>query len=235
MTHQGRLVSTVAVAVLVAVLAASPASAGKTDRIHVGGSTPSPSGGSEDVLIDDDFSAENWNVVTDDRKSITYRGDALNVQVFKPEYFVWTRPNSDTYRDVHIEATMVNNTGSDDQTAFGFICDQQTDNSDNFYYFAVTPTGDYAIARAVKDKDDVVLSNNNKWATSDLIAKNAASYRVAADCAEGQLTLYVDGNQIASVSDSTYTEGSVGLLVWSDTDATKTDALIDDFRLTQLH
>jgi hypothetical protein len=235
MTYQGRLVSTVAVAALVALLAATPASAGKTDRIHLSGSSLPPTSASEDVLIDDDFSTENWNVVTDDRKSITYEADALKVQVFKPEYFVWSRPNSTVYSDIHVEATMVNNTGSDEQTAFGFICDQQEDNSDNFYYFAVTPTGDYAIARAVKDKDDVVLTNNNKWATSDLIARNAASYRIAADCAKGKLTLYVDGNQIASVSDTTYAQGSVGLLVWSDTDAKKTDASIDDFRLTQLH
>jgi hypothetical protein len=233
MTGEGKLVSTIGVAMLLAIGATLPATAGKIDRTPVGVSHP-PSPASEDVLFDDDFSSENWNVVTDDRKSITYEGEALSIEVFRPEYFIWTRPNSTIYKDIHVEATIANKQGSDAQTAFGFLCHQQADDNDNFYYFAVTPTGEYAIARAAEGKNDVFLTNNDKWATSDLIARNAQSYRVGADCANGELTLYVDGTQIASASDSTYTQGSTGLIVWSATDAKKTAVTVDDFEVTQL-
>jgi hypothetical protein len=46
------------------------------------------------------------------------------------------------------------------------------------------------------------------------------------------LTLYVDGQQIATVSDSTYTSGGVAVLVWSAEEAG--DVTFDDFVLTKL-
>ena len=82
--------------------------------------------------------------------------------------------------------------------------------------------------------DDVFLTNNDQWAKSDLIAKNAASYRMGADCGNGKLTLYVDGQQVASVDDMTYTSGGIALFVWSGKDATKTDVSFDDFKMTNL-
>ena len=47
------------------------------------------------------------------------------------------------------------------------------------------------------------------------IPNNASSYRVSADCGNGRLTLYVDGQQIASVTDNTYGTGRAGLFTWS--------------------
>ncbi len=54
------------------------------------------------------------------------------------------------------------------------------------------------------------------------------------DCGKGTLALYVDGQQIASVSDTTYSGGGVGLFTWSGEDATKTDVSFDDFMVAQL-
>ena len=67
-----------------------------------------------------------------------------------------------------------------------------------------------------------------------MIAENAASYRIGADCGNGTLTLYVDGNQIASVSDTTYTTGRVGVIAWSGDEAPAADVLFDDFVVTRL-
>jgi hypothetical protein len=105
---------------------------------------------------------------------------------------------------------------------------------DSFYYFAMTPAGQYAIAKATVDQSDVFLTNNDEWANSDLIPKNASSYRVGADCGNGALTLYVDGQQIASVLDATYTRGGVGLFTWSGEEATSTNVSFDDFEMKEL-
>ena len=113
------------------------------------------------------------------------------------------------------------------------LCHQQVVN-DSFYYFAITPAGEYAIVKAALAQTDVFLTNSDQWGTSDLIAKDAASYRVGADCGNGTLALYVDGQQIASVSDSTYTSGAVGLLTWSGEEATSADVTFDDFVVTKL-
>ena len=184
-------------------------------------------------LLEDNFEGSgNWGTGTDSDSSVEYSNGGLHVQIFKQNYFVWSTPDDQNYENVHIEVTVVNN-GTDSTTAFGILCHQQAVN-DSFYYFAVTPGGEYAIAKAALAATDVFLTNNDQWAQSDVIAKDAASYRVGADCGNGTLTLYVDGQQIASVSDSTYANGHVGLLAWSGEDVASGDVTFDDFVMTKL-
>ena len=78
------------------------------------------------------------------------------------------------------------------------------------------------------------LTNDDSWASSPLIPTDAASYRVGADCGNGTLTLYVDGQQIASVPDTSYVSGGVALFTWSGEEATTTDVSFDDFLMTEL-
>lgn len=90
------------------------------------------------------------------------------------------------------------------------------------------------IARADVNQTGAILTNNNEWGTSGLITQDASSYRIGADCGNGTLTLYVDGQEIDSVSDSSYTSGGVALFTWSALEATTTDISFDDFVLTSL-
>jgi len=187
------------------------------------------------VLLSDDFPSQRWGTGTDKDSSIEYANEALKVVVFTKNWFVWsTPPNNEDYQNVHMEVTVLNN-GTDSTTAFGLMCNQQASAKSSFYYFAVTPAGEYAIAKATADQSDVFLTNNDQWASSDLIKKDAPSYRVGADCASnGTLTLYVDGQQVASTSDVSYTSGGVAVITWSGEEATKTDVSYDDFLMTQL-
>ena len=188
-----------------------------------------------DSLLEDDFSEgrTKWGTGTDADSAVEYVDDALNFQVFTQNYIVWTTPNDSDYENVHMEVTVINN-GTDSNTAFGFQCDMQHPITDSHYYFAVTAGGQYAIAKAALALDDVFLTNNDEWADSDLIAKDAASYHIGADCGNGKLTLYVDGQQIASVDDTSYTSGGIALFAWSAKDATNTNVSFDDFTMTQL-
>ena len=196
---------------------------------------PEASVSSSDVLFDDDFSAgrDQWGTGTDADSAVEYVDNALNIQVFKKNFVVWSYPNQDDYKNVHMEVTVKNN-GTDANTAFGFKCDMQHPITDSHYYFAITPGGEYAIAKASLALDDVFLTNNDKWAKSDAITKNAPSYHIGADCGNGKLTLYVDGKQVASVDDSTYTSGGIALFAWSSKDATTTNVSFDDFKMTKL-
>ena len=190
--------------------------------------------GSGQLPQQDDFSNSDsgWGVGTDSDSSIEYSEGVLHVQVFTQNYFVRTAPDVVEYENVHIEVTVINN-GTDSTTAFGILCNQQSVN-DSFHYLAVTPAGEYAIVRATAGQTDLFLTNNDQWALSDLIAPDAPSYRLGADCGNGALTLYVDDQQIAAVSDTTYTRGRVGLFTWSGVDAAKTDVSFDDFVMTKL-
>ena len=114
------------------------------------------------------------------------------------------------------------------------MCNQQYPITDSRYYLAITPSGEYAIGKAALAIDDVILSNNGEWGKSDLIAKDAASYRIGADCGNGKLALYVDGQQIASASDTTYTNGGITLFIWSGDKVDSVNVTFDDFVMTQL-
>ena len=81
---------------------------------------------------------------------------------------------------------------------------------------------------------DLFLTNNDQWAESDQIAKNATSYRIGADCGNGTLILYVNGKQIASVQDSSYEKGKVALFALSSTEEDGADVTFDDFIVTDL-
>lgn len=185
-------------------------------------------------LLQDDFSGDsNWGTGTDSDSSVEYASDALRFQIYRDNYIVWSTPNDEVYENIHVEVT-VNPGDSDVDTAFGIICYQQNPITDSYYYMVITPAGDYAIAKAALALTDVFLTNDDQWAVSDLIEKNKSSYRVGADCGNGTLTLYVDGQQIASVNDTTYTSGGVGLQVWSGADVSTADISFDDFVVTKL-
>ena len=185
-------------------------------------------------LVKDDFSDSNsgWGTGTDTDSSVEYSNGGLQMLVYTPNYLTWSTPNTTDYENVHVEATVTHN-DTNPTTAFGVICNEQGVLA-SYYYFVITPSGEYAIAKASVALSDVFLTNNDQWGSSDLIAENAASYRVGADCGNGTLTLYVDGNQIASVSDTTYTTGRVGMITWSGDEAPSADVVFDDFVVTAL-
>jgi len=186
------------------------------------------SGGS---LFEDDFSGDsNWGTGTDSDSSVEYSGNALNFSVSRDYYFVWSTPNDEDYENVHIEVTATNDS-TDSTGAFGIICDLQI--TDTSYYFAVTGAGEYAIGRYTL-VDDILLTNDGQWGTSDAITSGASSYRIGGDCGNGTLILYVDGQQIDSVTDDYYSTGNVGLFAWSGEDINGTDVTFDDFVVTKL-
>lgn len=191
-------------------------------------STPSPT-----VLLSDDFSLAQWGTGTDADSAVEYADGALQMIVYTKNYFVWSTPNDQDYQNVHMEVTAINN-GTDSTTAFGLMCNQQAGADSSFYYLAITPAGEYAIAKATQGESDVFLTNNDQWASSDLITTDAASYRISADCGNGTLTLSVDGQQIASVSDASYANGGIALFTWSGEEATNTNVSFDDFLMTEL-
>jgi hypothetical protein len=190
--------------------------------------TPGPA-----VLLSDDFSSTQWGTGTDADSSVEYANGSLQMIVYTKNYFVWSTPNDQDYQNIHMEVTAINN-GTDSTTAFGLMCNQQAGADNSFYYLAITPAGEYAIAKAAAGQSDVFLTNNDQWASSDSIATDAASYRLGADCGNGTLTLYVDGQQIVSVSDASYASGGVAIFTWSGEEATTTNVSFDDFLMTQL-
>jgi len=198
---------------------------------NFGNSNPPNVPNNAKVILSDDFSSAQWGTGTNTDSSVEYVSETLQMIVFTKNWFVWSTPNAKDYSNVHMEVKAINN-GTDSTTAFGLMCAKTGDSS--FYYFVITPAGQYAIAKAAIGQRDLFLTNDDQWADSSAIATNADSYRVGADCGGGTLTLYVDGQQIASVTDSSYSSGQVAVVVWSGENATNTNVSFDDFLMTEL-
>jgi hypothetical protein len=184
------------------------------------------------ALLEDDFAGSdtNWGTITSTDSSVEYSNEMLNFSVNTENYFVWSTPNDEDYGNIHVEVA-ANNDSTDSTAAFGIICNLQI--TDTSYYFAVTGAGEYAIGKYTL-LGDTLLTNDGNWGTSDAIVSGADSYRIGADCGNGVLTLYVDGQQVDSVSDDTYETGNVGLFAWSGADTNGTNVSFDDFVVTNL-
>ena len=183
------------------------------------------------VLLEDDFSSENWGTGTDADSSVEYSGESLNMSIYKDFWFVWSTPNDEDYENIHVEVT-ARSDSTDSTGAFGIICNLQITGTS--YYFAVTGAGEYAIGRYTLT-DDVLLTNGAKWGTSDAVSSGADSYRIGADCgSDGTLTLYVDDQKVDSVTDDYYLSGNVGLFAWSGEETNGTNVTFDDFVVTKL-
>ena len=190
-----------------------------------GGNPPS-----DRPLFQDDFRGRdsNWGVGTDADSAVEYVNDALQFILYTTNYFVYSTPGETEYQNIHIEVTVANSS-ADKNAAFGIMCRQQF-MDDEFYYAYITPNGDYGIVMSQFIEDDVDLATGS----SDLIPQNAASYRLGFDCGNGVLTLYVNGQQIDTAADATYTGGTVALFAWSDEVPSGVTVSFDDFIITAL-
>jgi hypothetical protein len=180
-------------------------------------------------IFSDNFSSTStgWGTGTDAESSVEYVDGGLQFKVFSDRFVTWSGPDQEKYSDIHIDVTVKNNS-TDDLALFGIICHEQ--DSQAFYYLGVGGDGYYAIAKSEVDKDNEYYADGN---SSDIPTGNEP-FTLSADCGTGNLVLYVNGQQIASAQDSTFTSGYIGLFAWSNEEANSTDVTFDDFVLSEL-
>lgn len=218
-------------ALLVCSLACSAVSGFMATPTPAPTSTPLPSPTPEPSaeIFSDNFSSTStgWGTGTDAESSVEYVDGGLQFKVFSDLFVTWSGPDQEKYSDVHIDVTVKNNS-TDELALFGIICHEQ--DSQAFYYLGVGGDGYYAIAKSEVDKDNEFYADGN----SSAIPTDNQPFTLSADCGTGNLALYVNGQQIASAQDSTFTSGYIGLFAWSNEEANATDVTFDDFVLSEL-
>jgi hypothetical protein len=203
----------------IAVLALAALACGMPDVNSLLSTTPS-----------DDFSnsGSGWGTGTDSSSSVEYTNGGLQMIVYTPFYVTWSTPDTTVYENIHMEVN-VKNDSTDPEALFGFVCNEQG-STNAFYYVGVSPDGYYAFIKSSVAVEDVFLKEGN----STVISGSPSSMRLGLDCSNGSMTLYVNGQQIDSVSDSSYTNGVVGLFAASDDQDSGANVTFDDFSSSQL-
>ncbi len=183
-------------------------------------------GTSSGILFYDRFGNPDSGWGSESRESYDrgYQDGEYFIEVYEPDWFVWAGPGK-RFGDaeVMVDARRVSGTGGH----FGLICRYRA--PANFYYFAVTDDGYYAIMR-VRDSHPKILSGAGFLPSPD-IPTGAAVYHLRAVCQGERLQLFVDGRLIASVADETFNQGDVGLGVGSGPDS-PLRVHFDNFKVT---
>ncbi len=188
---------------------------------------PTPDSG---ILFEDDFSDTNsgWDRMDDEDGITDYYNGGYRILVNKDNRFFFANPGqTDLPNDVRIEVEATKLSGSDDNN-FGFICRYQ--DTSNFYRFIVSSDG-YAGIILVQDGTITNLTGEGLIPFDSALAGNTTN-KIRANCIGSTLTLFVNGEQVLTTQDSTFSNGDVGLFAGTF-DIVGTDILFDNFVVTR--
>ncbi|MCK4472809.1 MAG: hypothetical protein KAW49_13595, partial [Anaerolineae bacterium] len=103
----------------------------------------------------------------------------------------------------------------------------------NFYYFAISADGYYAIFRRVDGGDlEILTGDGSGMAPSLAIRTGEQANRILAVCQGDELSLYVNGELLEAVTDDTHTQGDVGIGAGSGSEG-DIRVQFDDFVVTR--
>lgn len=187
------------------------------------------------VLFKDDFAdtSGDWKNI----QHSTVAEGKLVMKVADTGMLDWTNINEPDLANVHLEVT-AENSGRVSDEVFGLVCgyseydtksgDTTTSNAD-FYFLGIGTDGYYVIGKYEKSDNPKVLAKGQ----SDRFADPSGTYRLGADCSDGNVTLYVDGQQVATAADTSFAKGDVGLFLGTYKKANG-EATFKDFVATAL-
>jgi hypothetical protein len=187
--------------------------------------------GDESSLFQDDFSNPRGGWGAEQREEFRrgYTGESYFFEIYAPNWFAWAYPGKQ-YGDVSVEVDTSLASGSADGH-FGVFCRHM--DVDNFYYFAISADGYYAIFRRVDGgKLEILTGDGSGMLPSSAIRTGSQTNRVVAVCKEDALSLYVNGELLESVTDVIHTQGDVGLGVGSGPKG-EVSVKFDNFAVTE--
>ena len=192
------------------------------------GTSGDSSGGSAtgELLLEDNFSdpASGWEVGEYEGGTVGYLSNIYQVESFGDGNVMWGVAG-EVFDDVVIEVTATQFSAPDnDNNDYGVACRIQDEGAG--YYLLISGDGFYAIMKAVGDDRDPLVD----WTESDAINQGNASNDVRGTCDGNSLTLEVNGQQLASATDSEFLSGDVALTATSYEDAS-TQVYFDDVRV----
>ena len=156
------------------------------------------------VLFEDDFSTDKgvWGVID----NLSIKDNQFSFRVEEASDYIWSTFGGD-YDDVDYQVD-TRKLGGPDNNSFGQIFRFQ--DADNFYAYEISSDGFYLVSK----KEDGSWSTLIPWTASPLINKGGEN-QIAVIAQSDQFSFLINGVQVDTTRDSSFSGGSLGLLVSS--------------------
>lgn len=169
----------------------------------------------EDALFEDSFDDnENrcqWQLVENGSETAMIEDELLRMTVEQEGILAWSVAEP-LLEDVEISAQIRQRSGSDNN-AYGLICRYQDE--ENFYLFLISGDGYYAIAK-YEDGNEIDYLTGEKpdyYVESEIISQGNTTNQMRIRCEDDELTLFVNGTELVTVTDSAFADGQLGVAV----------------------
>jgi hypothetical protein len=185
-----------------------------------------PPANSGDILYQEDFenNTTGWDRISNDNGIMDYDSGGYRMYVQHAGYNLWSTPEKN-YTDVRVEVDLFRLNGPT-ENRMGLMCRYQ---NGDYYFFIISNDGFYAIGKFIGGQ--TLLLGQTEMQASEFILKDAVNH-LRADCIGDNLTFYINFNEVASVQDSDFPNGDVGLLTGAFNEP-GVDVLYDHFMVMQ--
>jgi 3-keto-disaccharide hydrolase len=189
-----------------------------------------PASGPGKILFQDDFANPNsgWKNADVGSAQFSYSNGVRRIVVKQERINTHDLLPNQKFGDVSIEADVTFATSGTDG-AFGILCRATADQRlRSGYQFLIATDGSAGILKTTGPNagQSPTLNGTNH---SSAVHPGAASNHLRADCAGGHLTLYVNGQKVASAQDGEFKSGQVGFAISSPPNSKGFEVDFDNF------
>lgn len=179
-----------------------------------------------DILYEEEFddNKTGWDRIANDNGIMDYDSGGYRMLVYSPGYNLWSTPEKN-YSDTRVEVDVFRLDGPS-ENRMGLMCRYQ---NGDYYFFVISNDGFYAIGKFIGGQ--TLLLGQTEMQATESIQQDAVNH-LRADCIGNSLTFYINYTQVASVQDTDFPNGDVGLLTGAFSEA-GVDVLYDHFLVMQ--
>ena len=159
-------------------------------------------------LFRDDFSNPNsgWETGDYEAGSVGYKDGAYFVTSLEDGSTMWgVAHQSFDNLVIELDATQIS-APANDNNDYGVVCRNQPDSMAG-YYLLISGDGGYAILKSEGETFEALVD----WTPTDVVRQGNATNHIRAMCDGPTLTLFVNGQRLATAEDTTFSRGDIAL------------------------
>ena len=170
-------------------------------------------GSGQELLYQDTFddpsadAAANWSAKPGSLRDVGYKDGSLVIRALRKDELVWSQLQQ-PFGDATVAVDAWAADGGGGGSAYGVACRAQSTPEQGGYAFFLRGDGSYAI---VKDIGAQPIPET-AWSPSDAILSGDSPNRIEATCSGASMALRVNGQDLATLEDDAFTEGTLALL-----------------------